>query len=77
MDATPQWRGLRKLIHADLTEAVCTSRHAPLQQAEAVQMLYDMMQCSADWKRHIERYTNSLVLSIGESSPSKRSPEHG
>ncbi|EUC43271.1 hypothetical protein COCMIDRAFT_38750 [Bipolaris oryzae ATCC 44560] len=64
MDATPQWRGLRKLIHADLTEVVCTSRNAPLQQAEAVQMLYDMMQSSADWKRHIERYTNSVVLSI-------------
>ncbi|KAF2993165.1 hypothetical protein E8E13_000352 [Curvularia kusanoi] len=47
---------------------MCKNMHAPLQHAESVQMLYDMMQnpISADWKRHIERFTNSTVLSIGK-----------
>ena len=27
-------------------------------------MLYDMMQTPTDWKRHIERFTNSLVMAI-------------
>lgn len=68
MEATPQWRNLRKLIHADLTEAMCNGTHAPLQHAESVQMLYDMMHGGpADWKRHIERFTNSLVLCMGKS----------
>lgn len=67
MDATPEWRLMRKLIHGDLTEAMCNGPHAPVQQAESVQMLYDMMNSPVDWKRHIERFTNSLVLGIGNA----------
>lgn len=66
MDATPEWRLMRKLIHSDLTESMCTRLHAPLQHAESVQMLHDMVSSPDQWKRHIERYTNSVVLSIGE-----------
>lgn len=66
MDASPEWRSLRKLIHTHLTEAMCNSTHAPLQHAESVQMLYDMMQDQTNWRRHIERFTNSLVLCIGK-----------
>ncbi|KAF5688731.1 cytochrome 98A9, partial [Fusarium globosum] len=39
MDASPQWRDLRKLIHGDLTGSMCDGTHAPLQHAESVQML--------------------------------------
>ena len=63
---------MRKLIHADLTEAMCNKLHAPLQHAEAVQMLHDMMNTPADWKKHIERFTNSIVLCIGMASRSSR-----
>ncbi|EMC98771.1 hypothetical protein BAUCODRAFT_120072 [Baudoinia panamericana UAMH 10762] len=72
MDATPEWRLLRKLIHADLTEGKCKQLHAPLQHAESVQMLHDMLQTPSDWRRHIERFTNSIVLCIvyGIRSPS-------
>ncbi|KAJ1323244.1 cytochrome P450 family 619 [Microdochium nivale] len=69
MDATPQWRDLRKLIHADLTQSMCNNTHAPLQHAEGVQMLYDMMQDQSEWMKHIERFTNSLIMAIGKSLP--------
>ncbi|KAJ1328860.1 cytochrome P450 family 619 [Microdochium nivale] len=64
MNATTQWRDLRKLIHADLTQSMCNSTHAPLQHAESVQMLYDMIQDQSEWRRHIERFTNSLIMCL-------------
>ncbi|OQO10660.1 hypothetical protein B0A48_03958 [Cryoendolithus antarcticus] len=64
MDATPEWRGLRKLIHSDFTEGMCKKLHSRLQYAESVQMLYDMSRSPGNWKRHLERYTNSVILCI-------------
>lgn len=65
MDNTPVWRLFRKLLHQDLTESLCNSQHVRLQQAEAVQMLHDMIQDPDHWTNHLKRFSNSIIMSIG------------
>jgi hypothetical protein len=59
---------MRKLIHQDLTESMCNKQHGRIQHAESVQMLKDMMETNAVdqmvWKRHLSRFSNSVILSI-------------
>lgn len=65
MDNTPTWRTFRKLLHQDLTETLCNKEHVKLQQAEAVQMLHDMMNDADQWVDHLKRFSNSIIMSIG------------
>ena len=60
---------MRKLIHQDLTETMCNTKWGKLQHAESVQMLNDMLDDSNQWKRHLSRFSNSIILSIGTFSP--------
>lgn len=64
MDNTPEWKLMRRMIHQDFTEKKCVSEHAILQDAETTQMLYDMLQAPEEWRRHISRFSNSLIMSI-------------
>lgn len=66
MDNTPTWRTFRKLLHQDLTETLCNKEHVKLQQAEAVQMLHDMMNDADQWVDHLKRFSNSIIMSIGK-----------
>jgi cytochrome P450 family 619 len=66
MNNTPAWRTMRKLIHQDLTESLCNREHSKIQQAEAAQMLYDMMNAPDEWSNHLKRFSNSVIMSIGE-----------
>ncbi|KAK5727913.1 hypothetical protein LTR17_012336 [Elasticomyces elasticus] len=76
MDNTPRWRVMRKVIHQDLTESVCDTRHERLQQAETIQMLYDLQQKPEEWVSHLKRFSNSIIMSIvyGIRSSSFESP---
>lgn len=65
MNNTPAWRLMRKLIHQDLTEKMCENDHHKIQQAESVQMLHDMLKSPDDWMRHLKRFSNSVITSIG------------
>lgn len=65
MDNTPTWRTFRKLLHQDLTESLCNKEHVKLQQAEAVQLLHDMIQGPDHWVDHLKRFSNSIIMSIG------------
>jgi uncharacterized protein (UPF0147 family) len=64
MNTTAVWKQMRKLIHQDLTESMCNKQHGRLQHAESVQMLNDMMDDPDQWKRHLSRFSNSVILSI-------------
>jgi cytochrome P450 family 619 len=66
MNNTPAWRTMRKLIHQDLTESLCNREHSKIQQAEATQMLYDMMNTPDEWSNHLKRFSNSVIMAIGE-----------
>lgn len=68
MSNSPTWRVMRKLIHQDLTESLCNNKHTKIQQAEAAQMLYDMMQNPEHWPDHLKRFSNSVIMSIGTSN---------
>lgn len=69
MNNTPAWRLMRKLIHQDLTEKMCENDHHKIQQAESVQMLHDMLKSPDDWLRHLKRFSNSVITSIGMYYP--------
>jgi cytochrome P450 family 619 len=54
MNGNAGWRLMRKLIHQDLTETMVDRDHSKVQQAESVQMVYDMMNDNgAQWRRHL------------------------
>jgi cytochrome P450 len=66
MSNSPTWRMMRKLIHQSLTESLCNNKHTKIQQAEATQMLHDMMQEPNQWPEHFKRFSNSVIMSIGK-----------
>ncbi|KAK6383733.1 hypothetical protein LTS17_003025 [Exophiala oligosperma] len=76
MDNTPRWRMMRRLIHQDLTEALCDREHSKIHQAESVQLLYDVLQSPDEWMQHLKRFSNSIIMSIvyGIRSPSIDAP---
>jgi cytochrome P450 len=76
MQATPAWKQMRKLIHQDVTETMCNKQHARLQHAESVQMLKDMIEAPDAWKRHLSRFSNSIILSIGKLSTGLNRQDH-
>ncbi|ESK85923.1 cytochrome p450 [Moniliophthora roreri MCA 2997] len=57
------WRALRKAAHTILTPAAAEN-HLPIQRAEAIQVLYDLIQNPDDFFNHIGRYSNSVIMSI-------------
>lgn len=66
MNNTPAWRLMRKQIHQDMTETLCIREHSKIQQAETVQMLHDMLEAPDYWVNHLKRFSNSVIMSIGE-----------
>ncbi|KAJ7040918.1 cytochrome P450 [Mycena alexandri] len=70
------WRALRRTAHAILTPQAC-ARHLPIQQAEATQLLDDILRQPQDFYTHIRRYSNSVILSVlyGKRAPRYETPE--
>jgi hypothetical protein len=59
-------RSYRKILHQHLMESQCEQHHVHLQNAEAAQLLRDLIEDPAHFKMHAYRYSNSTVMSIGE-----------
>ncbi|KAF8209627.1 cytochrome P450 [Mycena galopus ATCC 62051] len=73
------WRTLRRTAHAILTPQA-SARHLPIQQAEASQLLHDILcqpQALSGFYTHIRRYSNSVILSVlyGKRAPRYETPE--
>ncbi|KAF8176366.1 cytochrome P450, partial [Mycena galopus ATCC 62051] len=70
------WRTLRRTAHAILTPEA-SARHLPIQQAEASQLLHDILRQPQSFYTHIRRYSNSVILSVlyGKRAPRYETPE--
>ncbi|KAJ6564650.1 cytochrome P450 [Mycena capillaripes] len=73
---TENWRTLRKMAHAILTPQA-SARHLPIQQAEATQLLHDILLQPKGFYTHIRRYSGSVILSVlyGKRAPRYETPE--
>ncbi|KAJ7640418.1 cytochrome P450 [Mycena polygramma] len=73
---TENWRTLRRTAHAILTPQA-SARHLPIQQAEATQLLHDIVIRPEGFYTHIRRYSNSVILSVlyGKRAPRYETPE--
>ncbi|KAF7369235.1 putative cytochrome P450 [Mycena venus] len=73
---TEKWKILRSAAQAILTPQA-SARHLPIQQAEAVQLAHDILQSPESFYTHIQRYSNSVILSVlyGKRSPRFETPE--
>jgi len=73
---TENWRTLRRTAHAILTPQA-SARHVPIQQAEASQLLHDILRHPQGFYTHIRRYSNSVILSVlyGKRSPRYETPQ--
>jgi cytochrome P450 len=58
-----EWRVLRKTAHAILTPSAVTA-HLPIQLAESVQVMYDLLKTPEYFYTHIRRYSNSVIMSV-------------
>ncbi|KDQ16557.1 hypothetical protein BOTBODRAFT_54002 [Botryobasidium botryosum FD-172 SS1] len=67
---TENWRLLRKAAHTILTPQACT-KHLPIQQAEAIQLLFDILKRPDGFYTHVRRYSSSFIFSVlfGVRSP--------
>lgn len=66
------WQKYRKLIHQFFMESIVQTDHLPIQNAEANQLVYDMLYDSGRHMLHPKRYSNSIACSTlwGVRSPS-------
>ncbi|KAJ7279406.1 cytochrome P450 [Mycena rebaudengoi] len=73
---TENWRTLRRTAHAILTPQA-SARHLPIQQAEATQLLHDILRRPQSYYTHIRRYSSSVIMSVlyGKRSPRYETPE--
>ncbi|KAL4248918.1 cytochrome P450 family protein [Abortiporus biennis] len=58
----PTWRTLRRAMQQFLSREAC-ERHFPIQQAEATQLMYDMLKAPDSYSLHIRRNIGSVILS--------------
>lgn len=74
MQNGPKWRLFRKLVVNHFNEMRCQQEHGALVQAEAVQMMHDMMAAPQDFMLHPKRFSNSVIMSLvfGIRTPSVR-----
>ncbi|KAK5069485.1 hypothetical protein LTR64_008166 [Lithohypha guttulata] len=57
------WQQYRKQINQFFKESIVDKDHLPVQNAEAVQFLYDMMHSPQDHMMHPKRFSNSIACS--------------
>lgn len=65
------WQTYRKLIHQHFMESIVDKDHLPVQNAEANQLVYDMLHDPDNHMLHPKRYSNSIACSTlwGVRSP--------
>ncbi|KAF9647627.1 cytochrome P450 [Thelephora ganbajun] len=71
-----QWRRLRRCAREVLTQSACRN-HLNIQQAEATQLMYDMLTRPEDFFDSIRRFSTSAILSVlyGKRAPRITTPE--
>ena len=69
MNADKRWRRGRKLYHQHFMESKCERDHVPLQNAEAVQMLRDILTEPGNLMYHPKRFSNSIIMSLSKFLP--------
>ncbi|USP74116.1 hypothetical protein yc1106_01390 [Curvularia clavata] len=61
----PQWRTTRKYLHQNFMISMVEKTHMQLINAEAVQMLKDILDKPESFMQHTKRFANSFMMSIG------------
>jgi hypothetical protein len=61
-----RWRFGRKMIHQYFGET--RDKHVSTINAEAVQLIHDLCQTPKEFSHHLKRFSNSLIMSLGESA---------
>lgn len=64
MQYGPLWRSFRKLAHQNFMESVVERDYLKIQNAEAVQMLFDICQNPSQHMLHPKRFSNSIAMSL-------------
>ncbi|KAF9731672.1 hypothetical protein PMIN06_007731 [Paraphaeosphaeria minitans] len=69
-----KWRLFRRLVQNYFNETRCQQEHVALVEAEAVQMMHDLMTEPKDLILHPKRFSNSIIMSLvfGIRTPSVR-----
>ncbi|KAK7728214.1 hypothetical protein SLS57_002687 [Botryosphaeria dothidea] len=67
------WRAARKMWHAVLNVGASRA-YLPYQELEAKKLLVDVCEGSGDWRGHIERFSNSVAMTMTNG---RRVPESG
>ena len=65
MQPGDKWRKFRKLIHQHFQESKC-EKHVRLQNAEAIQMMRDILVAPQHLMQHPKRFSNSIVMALRE-----------
>ncbi|KAK1229647.1 hypothetical protein PQX77_007283 [Marasmius sp. AFHP31] len=60
---TEEWKKQRKAAHAILSSTAVVG-HVPIQMAESIQLVYDLIQTPQKFWEHTGRYSNSVIMSI-------------
>lgn len=68
MQYSDHWRKCRKLVHQFFMENMVTKHHLPLIDAEAVQMVSDLVTDPTHHMKHPKRFSNSIIMSLGKFS---------
>ncbi|KAG9011259.1 hypothetical protein FRB94_003267 [Tulasnella sp. JGI-2019a] len=70
------WRSMRRGAHEILTIEAC-KQHLPIQQAEATQLMHDLLTRPKDFYTSVRRYSSSVIMSVlyGRRSPRFDTPE--
>lgn len=59
-----KWRLFRRLVQNYFNEARCQQEHVSIVEAEAVQMMHDLMAEPKDLMLHPKRFSNSIIMSL-------------
>lgn len=69
MQYNETWRKFRKLIHKFFLESSCEKKHIVLQNAEATQMMRDLLTAPQDHMEHTKRFSNSIIMTLRKFAP--------
>jgi cytochrome P450 family 619 len=61
----PHWKVARRFMHQNFMGSMVDKQHMPLLNAEAVQMIRDMITMPEDFMKHPKRFANSFMMSVG------------
>jgi cytochrome P450 len=62
----PRWRMARKFLHQNFMGSMVEKTHMPLINAEATQMLRELLVQPEAFIKHSKRFGNSFMMSVGK-----------